>query len=93
MGYQVLDHFFGCRGGIGFAIGQPVTQISLAVALKERSAGILGRPYRPFLPSPMAFPNLPFDVVNNFLMIDRHGCCLSFLKLESAIIETNRGES
>jgi hypothetical protein len=76
MGYQVLDHGVSSGGGIGFAVGQTATQISLPVALKERSAGILGRSYRSFFPSPMAFPNLPFDILNDFGVVDWHGCGL-----------------
>src|ERR1017187_3903112 len=77
MGYQVLDHFVRSGGGVGFAIGQAVPQISLPVALKKRSARILGRSYRPFLPCPVAFPNLPLDVFDDFSVVDRHGCGLS----------------
>jgi hypothetical protein len=77
MGYQVLDDGFGGSGGIGFAIGQPVTQIGLPMPLEKRPARILGRSDAPFLPSPMAFPNLPFHLVDDFVMVDRHGCGLS----------------
>ena len=71
---QVLHHGLGGGGGIGFAIGQPVAQIGLAMALEERPARIFGRPHAPFFPHPTAFPNVSFHVFNNFSMVDRHGC-------------------
>ena len=77
MGYQVLDHGFRGGGGVRFAIGQAVTQIGLSMPLEKRPARILGRSYRPFLPRPMALPNLPFDIFNDFVVVDWHGCGLS----------------
>src|ERR1035441_10272399 len=74
MGYQVADHGFGCRGGIGFTIGQAVTQIGLAMPLEKRPARILGRPYTPFVPSSATFPNLPFYFFDDFVVVNWHGC-------------------
>jgi hypothetical protein len=50
------------------------------VPLEEHATGILGRPYAPFLPNTPAFPNVPFDVLNNFVVVDwhNHGLSLEF---------------
>jgi hypothetical protein len=79
---QVGHHGLGGGGGKGFAIGQPVAQISRQMPPEKRPARILGRPHAPLAPRPTTFPNLAFDVFNNFFMIDWHGRCLS---LESGI--------
>jgi hypothetical protein len=73
MSCQVLDHGFGSGRGIGFTIGQTVIQIELPMPLEELPARILDRSYRPFLPSPMAFPNLPLDIFNDLVMVDWQG--------------------
>ena len=77
MSCQMLDHGFRGGGGVRFAIGQAVTQIGLSMPLEKRPARVLGRSYAPFLPSPMAFPNLPFHFFDDFVVVDRHGCGLS----------------
>jgi len=46
MGYQMLDDGFGGGGGIGFAIGQPVAQISLAMPLDLSRCLLSGRTAR-----------------------------------------------
>ena len=41
-------------------------------------------------PRPMAFPNLPFNIFDNFLVIDRHGCDLyleSWISNRSSLYE------
>jgi hypothetical protein len=80
---QVVDDGLSKGRSIGFSIRQPVTQVSLAVPLEERPASILGRPHAPILPRPTAFPYLPFHFLNDFVVVDGHGCSLS---LESQIL-------
>jgi hypothetical protein len=82
MSDKVLDDRFG-GGGVCFAIGQSVTQVGLPMPLEERPARIFRRPYAPFVPRSTRSPYLSFDVFNNFVMVDWHGCCLS---LESQIL-------
>jgi hypothetical protein len=78
----VGDHGLGGAGGVGFAASQTVTQISRQMLTEKRSARILCRPHAPFPPRPTASPNLPFQLFNDFVMIDRHG---SRLYLKSQI--------
>jgi len=72
IGYQVGHHGLGGAGGKGFAIGQPVAQINRSMPPEEWAARIFGRPHAPLAPRPTAFPNLPFDLINGFVMNDRH---------------------
>jgi hypothetical protein len=64
-------------GRISFAIHQPVTQISLPMPVEEMPTGILGRSYRPFVSSPIVFPNLSFNLFDDFMTVDWYGCGLS----------------
>jgi len=60
MAHQVLDTASAARGGISFAIGQAVTQISLPMPLKKTAPRVLGRANAPFVKLTAMSANLPF---------------------------------
>jgi hypothetical protein len=86
-------------GGKRFAIGQPVPQNGCQMPSEKRPARILGRSHAPLALRPTTFPNLSFYLLNDFVVVDWHGCSLSLefqiLNLSlapchsSLLIETN----
>jgi hypothetical protein len=70
--YQVVHHGLRGGGGKGFAIGQPVAQIGRQMPPEKRSARIFGRPHAPLAKPASEFPNVGFDLFNDFVVIDGH---------------------
>ncbi len=64
---QVGHHGLRGVGGKGFAIGQPVSQVSRQMPPEKRSARILGRPHAPLAKPATEFPNVFFDLLDKFL--------------------------
>src|SRR5208282_5877748 len=81
--YQVVNHLAGGGGGKGLAVNQSIAQIGRQMPPEKRPARIFRRPHAPLAKPAAKFPNVAFHLVNDFVMIDWHGCSLS---LESEIL-------
>jgi hypothetical protein len=59
--------------GKGFAIGQAIVHLGHAVALEERATRVFGRAHTPVAKPAAEFPNVSFDLGNDFFAIAGHG--------------------
>ena len=72
--HEVVSDGLGAGWGEGFAIGQAIVHLGQAVALEEGAARVFGRAHTPVAKPPAQFPNVCFDLGNDFFAIAGHGC-------------------